>query len=233
MNRLIATKNLVKLAINSQKLKHTSTILQTTKPASAAVTDTIQNLNFINGSSTTYIEEVYESWLQNPSSVHKSWDIYFRTGNYQSPPTLGAPLQQQQQQQQLQISNLNDLLAFIQKNTQAQPSATLVPSSPEEKLIEDHLRLYALIRAFQIRGHKLASLDPLGILKQDITGEVAADLKIDYYNFTEADLSRKFKLPKTTYIGGEETTLELGEILNRLKVRFFDHKLAFLNFSFF
>ena len=210
MNRLLAARSLIKSVINQQKLKHTSSILQQTLNQAAGT----QNANFINGSSATYIEEVYEAWMQNPASVHKSWDIYFRTGNYQSPPTLGsAP-----NTQQVQLSNLNDLLAFIQKNTQV-PSVPLVPSSPEEKLIEDHLRLYALIRAFQIRGHKLASLDPLGILQQDVTGEgVSPDLKIDYYKFTDSDLSRKFKLPITTFIGPQDTQLELGEIVNRLKV---------------
>jgi len=26
---------------------------------------------FLNGTSSTYVEEMYESWLENPSSVHK------------------------------------------------------------------------------------------------------------------------------------------------------------------
>lgn len=44
------------------------------------------------------------------------------------------------------------------------------------------------------------------------------DLELDFYGFTEADLERKFKLPTTTFIGGEsETTLTLGEIVQRLK----------------
>jgi hypothetical protein len=34
----------------------------------------------------------------------------------------------------------------------------------------------------------------------------------------EKDLDRKFMLPPTTYIGGDQTVLSLREILNRLKV---------------
>ena len=93
----------------------------------------------------------------------------------------------------------------------------MVAASPEEKLVDDHLRLYALIRAFQIRGHKLASLDPLGILNQDVHGEGPADLNIEHYNFTDADLKRKFKLPSKTFIG-QESQVELGEIMNKLKL---------------
>ena len=218
MNRLIAARHIFKSVINSNKFKHSNTIIQSSfSTTTTAVTSSpVQNTNFINGSSATYIEEVYEAWIQNPASVHKSWDIYFRTGSYQSPPTLGGS---SQQNQQIQLSNINDILAFIQKHAQAPvANVPLVPASPEEKLIEDHLRLYALIRAFQIRGHKLASLDPLGILNQDVTGEAPADLKLDHYNFTDVDLKRKFKLPKATFIGGDEGQLELGEIMNRLKV---------------
>ena len=218
MNRLLAARKIFKSVFNTNKFKHTSNILQ----SSAVAT---QNENFINGSSATYIEEVYEAWMQNPASVHKSWDIYFRTGSYQSPPTLGGS---SQPSQQIQLSNLNDLLVFIQKNAQGpQANVPLVAASPEEKLVDDHLRLYALIRAFQIRGHKLASLDPLGILNQDVTGEGPADLNIEHYNFTDADLKRKFKLPTTTFIGGQESQVELGEIMNKLKVC-----SAFLSFFF-
>ncbi|CAK5075418.1 unnamed protein product [Meloidogyne enterolobii] len=37
---------------------------------------------FMNGSSGIYIEQMYESWLHDKSSVHKSWDAYFSSKNY-------------------------------------------------------------------------------------------------------------------------------------------------------
>jgi 2-oxoglutarate dehydrogenase complex dehydrogenase (E1) component-like enzyme len=92
----------------------------------------------------------------------------------------------------------------------------LVAASPDH-LVDDHLGLYALVRAFQIRGHKLASLDPLGVKNQDVHGEGPADLNIEHYNFTDADLKTKFKLPSKTFIG-QESQVELGEIMNKLKV---------------
>lgn len=33
---------------------------------------------FMNGSSSVYIEQMYENWRQDPGSVHASWDAYFR-----------------------------------------------------------------------------------------------------------------------------------------------------------
>jgi 2-oxoglutarate dehydrogenase E1 component len=187
--------------------------------------------NFLNGSSAAYIEEVYQAWLSDPRSVHKSWDIYFRTNSVQAPPTLGITKSAQatQPSQQLQlggITNVNQLVQLLQQamGTSASGRATsyatpsLMPSSPEEKIVEDHLKLYALIRSYQIRGHKMAQLDPLNIMRSlDVTNEKVQDLTPEFYNFNEADMSRVFKLPKTTFIGGNETELPLGEILNRLR----------------
>ncbi|KDO18931.1 hypothetical protein SPRG_15789, partial [Saprolegnia parasitica CBS 223.65] len=34
--------------------------------------------SFINGTNNVYVEEMYRSWTKDPSSVHKSWDVYFR-----------------------------------------------------------------------------------------------------------------------------------------------------------
>ena len=45
--------------------------------------------SFLNGTNANYSEEIYQAWLADPRSVHKSWDIYFRTNSVQSPPTLG------------------------------------------------------------------------------------------------------------------------------------------------
>ncbi|KAG5830146.1 hypothetical protein ANANG_G00316470 [Anguilla anguilla] len=60
---------------------------------------------FLNGTSSNYVEEMYYAWLENPKSVHKSWDIFFRNANageppgaaYQSPPPLGISLSGQVQ----------------------------------------------------------------------------------------------------------------------------------------
>lgn len=38
------------------------------------------------------------------------------------------------------------------------------------------------------------------------------------YGLEEADLDKTFQLPSTTFIGGNETTLPLREIIHRLEV---------------
>uniref|UniRef100_A0A673SUX3 2-oxoglutarate dehydrogenase complex component E1 n=1 Tax=Suricata suricatta TaxID=37032 RepID=A0A673SUX3_SURSU len=104
---------------------------------------------FLSGTSSNYVEEMYYAWLENPKSVHKSWDIFFRNTNagappgtaYQSPLPLGP--------------------ASLSTMARAQP---LVEAQPNvDKLVEDHLAVQSLIRAYQVRGHHIAKLDPLGI----------------------------------------------------------------------
>lgn len=54
---------------------------------------------FANGTNAYYAEEMYKHWRQDPSSVHVSWDAYFRgldkglpsSVAFQPPPSLVAP----------------------------------------------------------------------------------------------------------------------------------------------
>nr|AAH59621.1 Ogdh protein [Danio rerio] len=105
---------------------------------------------FLNGTSSNYVEEMYYAWLENPKSVHKSWDIFFRNANagappgtaYQSPPPLGVSLAG---------------LAQAQSLVGAQPNV--------EKLVEDHLAVQSLIRAYQVHAKIFNS--PLHFLLND------------------------------------------------------------------
>uniref|UniRef100_A0A3B3REN7 2-oxoglutarate dehydrogenase complex component E1 n=1 Tax=Paramormyrops kingsleyae TaxID=1676925 RepID=A0A3B3REN7_9TELE len=168
---------------------------------------------FLNGTSSNYVEEMYYAWLENPKSVHKSWDIFFRNANagappgtaYQSPPPLGVILSG---------------LPQVQTLVGAQPNV--------EKLVEDHLAVQSLIRAYQIRGHHVAQLDPLGIMDADLDSCVPADIitssdKLGFYGLEESDLDKVFRLPTTTFIGGNESALPLREIIRRLEMAYCQH----------
>ncbi|KAI8428549.1 hypothetical protein MSG28_007312 [Choristoneura fumiferana] len=117
---------------------------------------------FLNGSSSAYVETMYNSWLSDPNSVHASWDAFFRNASagaqpgaaYTSPPNL-APYSK----------NEVPLTALV-------PASGGMPSisagSPiNEKIIDDHLAVQAIIRSYQSRGHLVAHLDPLGISTGD------------------------------------------------------------------
>ncbi|XP_031370653.1 2-oxoglutarate dehydrogenase, mitochondrial isoform X3 [Apis dorsata] len=176
---------------------------------------------FLNGSSSSYVEEMYNAWLQDPHSVHVSWDSFFRSSTagaapglaYQAPPSL-AP-----------SHNQVPLGALLPLGGSTQLSQ--IPIT--EKIIDDHLAVQAIIRSYQARGHLVADLDPLGIMQTDLIHTHYAARKgspeqvLRQYMLEESDMDRIFKLPSTTFIGGKEKSLPLREILKRLEAAYCGH----------
>ncbi|CAH1388602.1 unnamed protein product [Nezara viridula] len=181
---------------------------QPTGPRKYATASAVKEEPFLNGSSSTYIEEMYASWQTDPHSVHKSWDVFFRASSagaapgeaYTRPPTLAQP-------------EVRSLVPATSPVT----SGALFGSQVSERVIDDHLAVQAIVRSFQIRGHHVAQLDPLGISSADLDESNAAQLVYNDYYFNDADMDRVFKLPSTTFIGGKERSLKLRDILKRLQ----------------
>ncbi|KAJ5522111.1 hypothetical protein N7527_006226 [Penicillium freii] len=139
------------------------------------------NDSFLTGSTANYIDEMYMAWKNDASSVHISWQTYFKN----------------MEEGKMPISQ-----AFT-------PPPTLVPTPtggvpqdmPGQGLaggadVTNHLKVQLLCRAYQARGHHKAKIDPLGI-----RGEAEAfgydkpkELELDHYGFTESDLSQEFAL---------------------------------------
>ncbi|XP_012274883.1 2-oxoglutarate dehydrogenase, mitochondrial isoform X5 [Orussus abietinus] len=176
---------------------------------------------FLNGSSSSYVEEMYNAWLQDPHSVHVSWDSFFRNSTagaapglaYQAPPSLAPSYNQ---------VPLGSLLPLGGGSQLSQ-----MPIS--EKIIDDHLAVQAIIRSYQARGHLVADLDPLGIMQTDqihthyAARKGAPERVLRQYMLEETDMDRVFKLPSTTFIGGKEKSLPLREILKRLESAYCGH----------
>ncbi|KAM9932505.1 hypothetical protein OXX80_007862, partial [Metschnikowia pulcherrima] len=82
-----------KTAIPRARAHRASALAQThqVKFARFLATDT-----FLQSNSSNYVEEMYEAWRQDPSSVHVSWNAYFKnldggapaSAAYSAPPTL-------------------------------------------------------------------------------------------------------------------------------------------------
>ncbi|XP_028845826.1 2-oxoglutarate dehydrogenase-like, mitochondrial isoform X2 [Denticeps clupeoides] len=154
---------------------------------------------------SSYVEEMYYAWLEDRKNVHESWDAYFR--NVHKPASeMGE----------------KHPSALLQGRAMSQTPAMA------QKVVEDHLAVHNLIRAYQIRGHHVAQLDPLGILEADLDSFAPSDLittvdKLGFYGLQETDLDKTFRLPATTFIGGGETTLPLREIIRRLETSYCGH----------
>ena len=89
---------------------------------------------FLSGTSAAYLEDLYLDWLDDPSSVNPSWAAYFRGLSAGAPP--GA--------------------------AHCAPGDSMVPSTGSAEL-EEILSVQAMVRSYQVSGHRTANLDPLGI----------------------------------------------------------------------
>jgi len=148
---------------------------------------------------------MYEAWSYDPKSVHASWDAYFRGGSYTSPPSLGAS----SRPNEVPLSSLLPGLAS------AGPGLAVGGGQASSAVIDAHLAVQATIRSYQVRGHLAAQIDPLGLNNMD--REQAKKMIIRSVTVDEKDLDTVFQLPKTTFIGGEEKSLSLKEIISRLE----------------
>jgi len=54
--------------------------------------------NFMNGTNSVYLEQMYDNWVRDKNSVHPAWDAYFSNVSnglsgdqaFVMPPTLGT-----------------------------------------------------------------------------------------------------------------------------------------------
>jgi 2-oxoglutarate dehydrogenase E1 component len=152
---------------------------------------------FLNGTASSYVDDMYRAWQRDPQSVHVSWQSYFKNIQGGRAPAFVSP-------PGLVPGGLQDLgLDQVQ--------------NPAD--ISDHMKVQLIVRAYQVRGHALADLDPLGISNPDLNA--LPELSYKHYGFTDADLDRKFYLGQgilpnfLAQEGNKELTLR--EIIDRLK----------------
>ncbi|KAI5821384.1 thiamine diphosphate-binding protein [Pyronema omphalodes] len=122
---------------------------------------------------------MYMAWKNDPTSVHISWQVYFKNmeGNgpasqaFQAPPTI------------------------VPTPTGGIPSIVPGANLGGNTDVTKHLKVQLLVRAYQVRGHLKAKIDPLGIREQSaLAGAKPRELELEHYQFTEKDLDDEFTL---------------------------------------
>jgi 2-oxoglutarate dehydrogenase E1 component len=179
--------------------------------------------SFLYGGNAGYIEELYASYKDNPSSVDKSWQEYFASlddsdeivqknakgANWARadwPPRIDSEL----------ISAFDgdwgELAIKSQKATVAKPSSNEQSISANDimQATRDSIHSVMMIRAYRMRGHLQADLDPLKL--KEITP--APELDPASYGFKERDYDRQIFIDG--YLGLEFATIpQMLEILKR------------------
>ncbi len=179
--------------------------------------------SFLYGGNAGYIEELYASYKNNPNSVDKSWQDYFinlddsaQTAQKNAdgpswarndwPPRIDSEL----------ISALDgdwgEIALKTQKAIKQKAAADNKPASTQDVMqaTRDSIHSVMMIRAYRMRGHLHADLDPLKLKKI----EAAPELDPASYGFSEKDYDRQIFIDG--YLGLEFATIpQMLDILKR------------------
>ncbi|SEL25468.1 2-oxoglutarate dehydrogenase E1 component [Colwellia chukchiensis] len=149
----------------------------------------------LSGANAAYIEELYESYLDNSQSVSAEWREIFQ----QLPKVEGADVEYRH-------SEIRDEF----KKLAQEPHKTLVVSGGSDA---KQVKVLQLINAFRFRGHQNANLDPLGLWQR----EKVRDLQLSHHDLSENDFDREFNIGSLAV--GQES-MKLGDLYKALKTTY-------------
>lgn len=136
------------------------------------------NDDHISQQNLGFIEKVHADYVRDPRSVSREWRDYFES-------LLADALQ----------------AAILSQSSGAKRSPDLDMAAVQDRVDQ-------LVRAYRVRGHVIAQLDPLGSPRAS-----HPELDPEFYGFTDSDLDRL--VSTRTVAGGDRQTIR--EILERLR----------------
>ncbi|MDH4385816.1 MAG: 2-oxoglutarate dehydrogenase E1 component [Caulobacter sp.] len=177
--------------------------------------------SFLYGGNAAFVEDLYARWADAPDSVDPSWQAFFASLHEQAEAVKAAAARPPWSQDRPAPPRPEWLPALDGQWPAAPAVGAKIAKAVEERSpgasVEtiraatlDSLRAIMMIRAYRMRGHLKARLDPLGIA---ITPGDASELDPAAYGFTDADLDRPIFLD---FVLGLETST-IREILSILR----------------
>jgi len=151
----------------------------------------LKKTSFLSQNNSAFIEHMYIKYVNNDPSLPESWKKYFQELNEDASAIIkdinGPSWSKKIDNDNKDNSKLEDI----------------------EKQKVDSVKAIALIRAYRIRGHLIANLDPLGMMKRDYLHELhPAD-----HGFEKEDYNRKIYL--SSYLDKEYASV--NEIMLKLR----------------
>ena len=181
--------------------------------------------SFLDGANATYIEQLYAAYEENPNAVSEEWRDFFKALG-DDPEAVKKSAQgaswkkenwPQKPSDELTAAldgNWHDVEQVVEKKLRGKVAADGAAVSNEDVLrsTRDSVRALMMIRAFRMRGHLHAHLDPLGLA--GMADDDYNELSPKAYGFTEADYDRPIFLDNV--LGLEYATIpEMLDILTR------------------
>ncbi|WP_412486170.1 2-oxoglutarate dehydrogenase E1 component [Shewanella chilikensis] len=155
----------------------------------------------LSGANSTYVEEMYEAYQEDPTSVSDDWRAVFE----QLPPVNGASADVPE----VSHSKIRDYFRSLAQEGRSKGTSRVSDPDVDAKQV----KVLQLINAYRFRGHQSANLDPLELWKRD----TVAELDPAFHGLTSEDMEREFNTGSFAY-GGD--TLKLGELVKALKATY-------------
>ena len=163
----------------------------------------LEDTAFLFGANGIFVEDLYGRYLRDPQSVDSSWRRVFaeigddaQTVTNEVRGATWAP-----REAPARVDGEDDGVNGEAVAARAPTTPTDGDKSATQATARDSIRLIMLIRAYRVRGHLIANLDPLGL-----DGEKHhAELDPATYGFTAEDYDREFFLDGV--LGRETATL--------------------------
>ncbi len=146
--------------------------------------------SFLNKSNSAFIEEMYLRYLNDDPDLEDSWKEYFQSIKDEMDIIINDINGPSWKPAGNRI-NINNVEKIIETNGNAHQQSSdkfnfqVVANSNKESI-----SAVALIRAYRLRGHLLAKLDPLGMMQTDYLDE----LHPEYYGFDKKNYDKKIEL---------------------------------------
>jgi 2-oxoglutarate dehydrogenase E1 component len=160
-------------------------------------------------SNLDFVEELYARFLEDPEAVEPSWREYFRNLGQEEP--VAGRLRLGPSRAPVSLFHTAAAEAAPATDGHASRPGTNGSAGSARDVAERQDRVDQLIRAYRVRGHLLADLDPLGLPRP-----AQPELEMSYYGLSEADLDRRFS--SRTIFGTQSQTLR--QMLERLRATY-------------
>jgi len=182
------------------------------------INEVLAETSFLYGGNAAFVEDLYARWSANPGSVEPSWQAFFASlhdaasevkRGAERPAWTPNPTPQARPDW---LSAIDGLWPAVEAKL-AKTIETKAPAASDDEIRSrtlDSLRAIMMIRAYRMRGHLKANLDPLGLAT---TPGDASELDPATYGFAEADFDREIFLD---FVLGLETA-SIREILAILR----------------
>ncbi|MEL6947007.1 MAG: 2-oxoglutarate dehydrogenase E1 component, partial [Pseudomonadota bacterium] len=179
--------------------------------------------SFLYGGNAGYVEELYADYRQNPASVHPDWQAFFDGLGDDAGDVIKNAKGASWKKSHWPIPANGELTSALDGHwaddeilSETKVAAAISAKSPVkgediQQATRDSIRAIMMVRAYRMRGHLHANLDPLGLAAKKNDHN---ELHPSAYGFTEADYDRKIFIDHV--LGLEFATIpEMLAILQR------------------